>query len=255
LQQAQLDYKKEERIMKSKVIALLITLFLCMPLSAMAGLMSGPGAETTFESWVTNYGGTKHDFEALAPSTYLRDGTDFDSVFYPTLKLSGVVFRSIVDPYGVSINNPVIVYINGGGKEIIGVPLGPGSGGDGRVIYQMVFDSPQLYAGLVRDWGISKTITQFYDSSDNLLAQFGPGEGPTSGKYFIGYLADDPSHLIKKIVCDGIKDPYQYYPYFTRQVGYVDDLCFGTTVPVPGAVWLLGSGLLGLVGLRRFRKS
>jgi hypothetical protein len=26
-------------------------------------------------------------------------------------------------------------------------------------------------------------------------------------------------------------------------------------VPIPGAVWLLGSGLLGLVGLRRFRKS
>lgn len=29
----------------------------------------------------------------------------------------------------------------------------------------------------------------------------------------------------------------------------------GSEVPVPAAVWLLGSGLLGLVGLRRFRKS
>jgi hypothetical protein len=27
------------------------------------------------------------------------------------------------------------------------------------------------------------------------------------------------------------------------------------TVPIPGAVWFLGSGLLGLAGLRRFRKS
>ena len=26
-------------------------------------------------------------------------------------------------------------------------------------------------------------------------------------------------------------------------------------VPLPGAAWLLGSGLLGLVGLRRFRKG
>ena len=28
-----------------------------------------------------------------------------------------------------------------------------------------------------------------------------------------------------------------------------------SAVPLPGAVWLLGSGLLGLVGLRRFKKS
>jgi len=26
-------------------------------------------------------------------------------------------------------------------------------------------------------------------------------------------------------------------------------------VPLPGAVWLLGSGLLGLVGWRRFKQS
>jgi len=28
-----------------------------------------------------------------------------------------------------------------------------------------------------------------------------------------------------------------------------------TPVPIPGAVWLLGSGLAGLAGLRRFRKN
>jgi hypothetical protein len=28
----------------------------------------------------------------------------------------------------------------------------------------------------------------------------------------------------------------------------------GTTVPIPAAVWLLGSGLIGLIGIRRFRK-
>jgi hypothetical protein len=30
---------------------------------------------------------------------------------------------------------------------------------------------------------------------------------------------------------------------------------FAAPIPIPGAVWLLGSGLLGLAGLRRFRKS
>jgi hypothetical protein len=40
------------------------------------------------------------------------------------------------------------------------------------------------------------------------------------------------------------------------EVGF-DSLSFGngTVVPIPGAVWLLGSGLLGLGGWRRFRKS
>jgi hypothetical protein len=36
----------------------------------------------------------------------------------------------------------------------------------------------------------------------------------------------------------------------------VDDFTFNTApVPVPAAAWLLGSGLVGVVGLRRVRKS
>lgn len=34
-----------------------------------------------------------------------------------------------------------------------------------------------------------------------------------------------------------------------------DPTCFGTAVPVPAAVWLFGSGLLGLVGVARRKKS
>jgi|GEM_PF-2376802 len=35
---------------------------------------------------------------------------------------------------------------------------------------------------------------------------------------------------------------------------FFDDLTF-TEIPLPGALWLLGSGLLGLAGVRKFRKS
>jgi hypothetical protein len=43
-------------------------------------------------------------------------------------------------------------------------------------------------------------------------------------------------------------------------IGYTNNGRFGPNfqfnpVPLPGAVWLLGSGLLGLAGLRRFKKS
>jgi hypothetical protein len=41
-----------------------------------------------------------------------------------------------------------------------------------------------------------------------------------------------------------------------NNISYVDFQATASPVPIPGAVWLLGSGLIGLVGLRRkfFRK-
>jgi hypothetical protein len=43
--------------------------------------------------------------------------------------------------------------------------------------------------------------------------------------------------------------------YISRQLenpdGIMDDLYVATAVPIPAAVWLLGSGLIGLVGIRR----
>lgn len=40
------------------------------------------------------------------------------------------------------------------------------------------------------------------------------------------------------------------------QIDYIKIVAEGSPVPIPGAVWLLGSGLVGLVGVRkRFRKS
>ncbi len=46
------------------------------------------------------------------------------------------------------------------------------------------------------------------------------------------------------------------FDFGTYNIGNVDITFSATTaVPIPGAVWLLASGLLGLIGIRRFGKS
>jgi hypothetical protein len=205
--------------------------------------MDGSAAQSQFDTWVANLGGTHYDFDNLPFHSYLYT-------------LTGVTFRSILDPFGNPLNDPVVVSNLGQNssnpvREIVGMPWGLGSLDDGRVVYQMTFGSPQRWAGVVRHWGIQNTITRFYEADGDEIATFGPGSGPSSGNYFIGYLADtdDTSHWIARIVCDGI------IVAGSKQVGYTNDLYFGTAnpnpIPIPGAVWLLGTGLFGLIGLRR----
>jgi hypothetical protein len=94
-----------------------------------------------------------------------------------------------------------------------------------------------------------ETEDQFYGMGD-----FG---GP-----ILGFDADDSINVISFLVDDYINN-YRFSAYqesFTiyslGEDGLNDELLVSGTfdmapVPVPGAVWLLGSGLLGLVGLRR----
>ena len=42
---------------------------------------------------------------------------------------------------------------------------------------------------------------------------------------------------------------------FTTETYFNASLDFGQTVPIPGALWLLGSGLLGLAAMRRRRRG
>jgi hypothetical protein len=45
-----------------------------------------------------------------------------------------------------------------------------------------------------------------------------------------------------------------YWYYHIHGLAVHEGNIGGSSVPIPGAVWLLGSGLIGLIGVRRFRK-
>jgi hypothetical protein len=141
----------------------------------------------------------------------------------------GVLFESIRDPDGSPISRPVIIW-QSDTHEIIGSPSwGPGA--DGRVAYEIRFDAPQRWAGIVRHWDNYYTITRFYDSSGTLIHTFEDLlPAPGWNKTFVGYLvtSDDPSQWISKIECDG-----KIAPPNDRGVGASDDLYFGTEDPLP----------------------
>ena len=54
-----------------------------------------------------------------------------------------------------------------------------------------------------------------------------------------------------RTLADGCADGWSYLPNFS---GGSPDEPVAAAVPIPTAVWLLGSGLLGLIGIRRRSK-
>lgn len=103
---------------------------------------------------------------------------------------------------------------------------------DGFGNFDIKLDGFLLAAGGTSIWEIDLGLTGVVDSDFNDLSTIPPGDTP----YFAALkFVQGP--------CD---------PEVTGEC--VEDSAFGAVVPVPAAVWLFGSGLLGLVGMAR-RKS
>lgn len=173
----------------------------------------------------------------------LPNGTRFSSL--PSTL--GVSYESNITTSGGSTSGlPVTTsFFNNRSGTIVGTPFSSGTD-DGRMGYQMVFDSPQRWAGIQRFWN-SFTVTQFYDQNDDLLFEF-TGEATP----FVGFIADSANtdDWVKRIQIDGRPDQG------TRQVGYSDDLMFGTSnlvlIPEPTtSTFFLGALLAGSLRRRR----
>lgn len=163
----------------------------------------------------------------------------------------------------VSVPNAAAVHV-----EVWLPVLGP----PGDPAYQE-FESPDIMFGTTTDWN-----WPYWDWSTARLT--GVFDVAADDDYTFALNSDDGSRLFidNALVVDSWwdKPPYNVYgsTYLTEgmhpfQVDYYQlrggsgldlylptGVTYANNVPIPSAVWLLGSGVLGLVGFRRkFRKS
>ncbi|MCC6474603.1 MAG: hypothetical protein IT514_12765 [Burkholderiales bacterium] len=188
---------------------------------AWAGLVFGPGARTQFEGYVASAGDTFIDFGSAPIS--LPAGTDLTSQY----SAYGVTFSSNISVAGAPFG-PVHVEVSsapGRVNTIVGSPCDGGCVDDGQVGYQALFATPQRRAGLMRNWN-TFAVTRFYNQGGQLLAE----HVNSVGSEFVGYIADGTNPAtdwVARIQMDG------NVLSGSRQVGYSDDLFFGTAAVGP----------------------
>lgn len=198
-----------------------VCLLFAMCHSLPATVLVGNSFQVILETEAGLGNGTLIDFTGMA-------GTRLTNQLQGTY---GVTFESNFDIYGNPTGGlPVFVSsgIHGRRDDIVGTPHTFGTD-DGRVGYQILFDSPQRWAGVQRFWN-DGTLTQFYDSSNNLLFELTGEFNP-----YVGYYSDtlDTNHWISRIQIDTASVEF-------RQVGYTDNLVFGTgsieNIPEPAVL-------------------
>ncbi len=206
-------------------------------------IFHGSAAQADFQNYLITYELNSLDFETRAIGSIRQDlQSSLGISFYTTINTSVGAISSPHNAYVSSAN------VNGDtSHKLIGTPF-PSGTDDGRVGYEIRFDSPQSIVGMIRNWNTG-ALTSFYNSSGTLL---GTHQNQTVGLEFVGFLADynDSATWVSKVVLDGASVSG------TRQVGYTDDIVWGTAaiaVPEAGTFTLmaLGLGLIYFVTARR----
>jgi len=117
--------------------------------------------------------------------------------------------------------------------------------------------------------GLTATVVSQFGTFDFLGAWFSPANAAQPGTIIVEAFAGGSSQGTQSIILTDSATPVwvDFGPAFTGIDELVftpttgghpaywamDDFTYTSSVPVPAAVWLLGSGLLGLVGYRRKR--
>ena len=84
-----------------------------------------------------------------------------------------------------------------------------------------------------------------YDTSLNIIESANFSQPAIDDAVFFGF---ESNNDIARITIDKVAGNSLSYTF-------IDDIRYETVVPIPAAVWLFGSGLIGLIGLARRKKA
>ncbi len=194
-----------------------------------------------------------------APSGLVSLGSWSDDPNYGTGNPTGIVVgfsTSIANGEG----NDLYVHGNGfpgwyehGYIEVAAESTGSGATVDGWMDETFYLIKPSNYDSLPNDPRDAAISMDYFDGNEIGYADIG-----TSGENVDLDLAidiygnfislTDIAYVRVRTVTD---DTAGVFGYVTAELNYIEALNGTAAVPVPGAVWLLGSGLLGLIGIHR----
>ena len=180
--------------------------------SSNATLIYGASARTQFENYQATLGDTLETFDGFAAQTDLT--TQIPGLTFET------TYKRFVSPPG-PISQPVHVICDGGNpygttcSDTDMIISGTGTNGgatDGQSIYEIVFDTGMLRAGLERIFN-TFSLTRFYRGA-TLLGE----HQNTANTEFVGFITD-AANLITRIEMDGLNCGTVLRPVYCHHLG------------------------------------
>ncbi len=227
-----------------KKLIVVVSLFAAMFLPQLASADGVPvGDVTVYQGSYQSGSGGEFNFVPQTGSTLAGYITEYaaathTSNSFQTFCLEHSEYISYGVTYSAKTNTNAV---NGG----VGPTGDPVSLGTAYLYYQFA-------EGVLKDYAYSGTVDQRKASADALQKAIWALEGETGGDTSSIYYVLAVS-IFGAAVGDDANGAYGVYALnlYTSSGGLAQDALVYTGVPIPPSAWLLGSGLLGLLGVRR----
>jgi hypothetical protein len=231
-------------------IFIFILFVLCLPAPTIAGLL-GPTSYLCFDASVSaGCGSDDSPFVGDVFSYFYLEDFEDHLLNTPGVSASPGGVTSVV--FGPSIHDSVDAddgVIDGSGLDGDSYFSSSGSTGITFTFDETVLGTLPTHVGIVWTDGGGTTFFEAFDSNGISMGTIGPVSVATSGNSG----QTDEDSLFGATNLEGISSIF-----ISNSSGgiEVDHLQYGlAAIPVPSAVWLFGSGLIGLIGVTRLKHS
>ena len=197
-------------------IALMLSMVCALAVSTHAAAITTFTDESDFKASLSSF--NTYDFDSFNNGGAWLAGEDLID------QISGIHFDNAIineGAYGGTSQSSPNVVLN---KDIVN-----------PIVF--TFDTPVFAVGLFNTSIGDAERFEIYDTDETLLASINL---PHNYVNFGGFISDVR-------IAKGVVVPIAP----TNGSIYIDDLTIGTPVPIPGAIWLFGCGLIGIAGFRR----